>query len=411
MWHPSCRIILLSLLLFTLDLSWGGEAWGKDGFVLVIDAGHGGKDPGAVNKARTRREKDINLRVALQLGKIVSENCPDVKVIYTRKSDVFVGLKERAAIANRAGANLFISIHTNAAPSTSAYGLETFTLGSRTSQAAMEVAMQENKSILFEDNYLQKYDGFDPNSTESYIAFELVRSREIEKSAKLAELVQDNIVRNTGHYNRGVYQANLLVLRETLMPSILVEVGFITNSSEGEYLTTDDAVQKLASGIYRGFTRYRQWQKGDASRDYTPAAPAQDESEETVAPQQEETSQPVQVEEQSTQPVRTSSAKPAGNDKKEAAAHSAPLFKVQLLASAKRLSAADKRLKGLKTTSFKDGRNYIYTYGATTNYNEALRLKKKVASKFPKAFIIAFRGGKKMDVQEAIKEFKKNNRT
>ncbi len=218
-------------------------------FTVVIDAGHGGKDPGA--RGSSINEKAINLAVALRLGNLISEKHNDVKVIYTRKTDVFIELDERANIANRNKADLFISIHTNAVKrGSSVSGTETYTLGLARTDENLEVAMRENSAILLEDNYLQKYEGFDPTSSESYIIFEFMQNKHMEQSISLASEVQKCFT-SAKRNNRGVRQAGFLVLRKTSMPSILVELGYISNPVEERFMKTKEGQNKLATAIYK----------------------------------------------------------------------------------------------------------------------------------------------------------------
>ncbi len=225
-------------------------------FTLVIDAGHGGKDPGAMaNKAK---EKNINLAVALAFGKLVEQNCKDVKVVYTRKTDTFVELNERANIANRNKADLFISIHTNAtAAKVGPRGAETYTLGMHRAADNLAVAKRENSVITLENGYEQKYEGFDPNSSESYIIFEFMQDKNMESSVKLAKLVQKQFRSTAGRVDKGVHQAGFLVLRATSMPSVLIELGYINNLNEATYLTSTAGVNALAKSIYNAFVAYR----------------------------------------------------------------------------------------------------------------------------------------------------------
>ena len=225
-------------------------------YTLVIDAGHGGHDPGTNNKSG--KEKNINLAVALAFGKLVEENCKDVKVIYTRKKDVFIGLSDRAKIANRAKADLFISIHTNATDSkVGPSGAQTYTLGMHKAQANLEVAQRENSVITLESNYEQKYEGFDPRSSESYIIFELMQDRNMESSVKLAGLVQKQLCSTIGGKSSDVRQAGFLVLRETSMPAVLIELGYLNNPHDASYLTSTKGVNNLARSIYNAFIAYK----------------------------------------------------------------------------------------------------------------------------------------------------------
>ncbi|WP_246085413.1 N-acetylmuramoyl-L-alanine amidase family protein [Solitalea koreensis] len=224
---------------------------------IVIDAGHGGKDNGA-NRGWAI-EKNITLAIALKLGKYIEENFPDVKVIFTRKTDTFVDLSERAEIANRNKADLFISIHCNSNDSGAPYGTETYAFGvdSRTSNEKMEVAKRENSVILLEDNYAKKYDGFDPNSAEAYIIFSLYQNKNLAKSLNLASKIESEFEDSDSRYSRGVKQERFLVLRYTNMPAILIETGFVSNREEGRYLATDSGQDEVAGSIYRAFKKYK----------------------------------------------------------------------------------------------------------------------------------------------------------
>ena len=225
-------------------------------FTLVIDAGHGGHDVGAPGKMSY--EKDINLKVALAFGQYVERNCSDVKVIYTRKTDVFVKLEERANIANRNKADLFISVHTNALDGGKiSRGLETYTLGMHRAADNLNVAKRENSVILLEKNYKQTYAGFDPKSAESYIMFELMQDKYMANSVEMAKLIQSEVCASSGRVNKGVHQAGFLVLRETSMPSCLIELGFITTSDEEQFLNTQEGQDKMAKGIYNAFVKYK----------------------------------------------------------------------------------------------------------------------------------------------------------
>jgi len=228
-------------------------------FTLVLDAGHGGKDPGALGK--TGKEKNINLAVTRAVGKLIEDNLKDVKVVYTRKTDVFIELNERAAIANRAKADLFVSIHTNALPrGAQGRGTETYTLGMHRAADNLAVAKRENSAIMLENDYENRYEGFDPKSSESYIIFEFMQDKNMERSVKLATLVQQQF-RNAGRLDKGVHQAGFLVLRATSMPSCLIELGYITTASEEAYLTSERGVNELAQSIYEAIKKYKSTQK------------------------------------------------------------------------------------------------------------------------------------------------------
>lgn len=276
--NPWARFV--GILILFLIMGWGSgacvaSAATKRPFVLVIDAGHGGKDAGAVGQLT--KEKDINLNVALALGRLVEKNCPDVKVIYTRKTDVFVTLQGRAEIANRNKANLFISVHTNSSPVGKAapMGAETYTLGMHRAADNLEVAKRENSVITQENNYKQTYHNFDPRKSESYIIFEFLQDRNMQQSVDLARAIQRNYT-SSGRKNKGVHQAGFLVLRATSMPSVLTELGFISNTEEEKFLHSQEGVATLARAIFEGFKSYRQ---KHYAQDVAPAENGNDEGE------------------------------------------------------------------------------------------------------------------------------------
>ena len=246
-------IIALFGLLLCLTASAAGT------FTLVLDAGHGGKDPGALGKSG--KEKNINLAVTLAVGRLVEQNLKDVKVVYTRKTDVFVELNERAAIANRAKADLFVSIHTNALPGKAqGRGSETYTLGMHRAADNLAVAKRENSAIMLEKDYESRYEGFDPKSSESYIIFEFMQDKNMERSVTLAQMIQKQF-RSAWRVDKGVHQAGFLVLRATSMPSCLVELGYITTASEEAYLTSQRGVDELAQSIYTAIKKYSEAMK------------------------------------------------------------------------------------------------------------------------------------------------------
>lgn len=246
---------LLCVGCFLCSFSLSAQKRGSKSFTLVLDPGHGGKDAGAC--ANKGKEKDINLAVALEVKRLLKEQFPEVKVMMTRSTDVFIGLRERTQFANRNKADLFISIHTNSAPSRTAQGIETYVLGLGDSrmEANLRVAMRENESILLEDNYSVKYQGFDPSSTESYIMFEMMQNLHLAQSIEIADLVQ-KAFKELQRPNRSVRQAGFLVLRETAMPAILIELGFITHPEEAAYMLGTHGQTQLARSIVKGFAKY-----------------------------------------------------------------------------------------------------------------------------------------------------------
>lgn len=391
-------------------------------FVLVIDAGHGGRDAGALGKYS--KEKNINLNVALAFGKYVERNNPDVKVVYTRKTDVFVPLYERAEIANRNKADLFISIHTNALErGRIARGFETYTLGDGRSNATktnLEVAKRENSVILLEENYEQHYVGYDPNSPESNIMFEFVQDRNLTKSIEFAKMLQKNVCRAASRPDKGVHQSNLAVLRLTSMPACLVELGFITTADEEALLNDRNRLDQMAVGIYNAFVEYKNKNYNGISVPYRtdspmlPETPAQEpantsETQDDVSARQQP--EPQTVTETTPQQHEQQTVAPQPEPQPAASADGRPVFKIQILVSSLNLKDGDAHLKGLTGCErYEENGMQKYTYGASENYNEIYRLRKQILDKFPEAFIIAFKDGRKTDVNQAIKEFKRNRK-
>ena len=379
-------------------------------FTLVIDAGHGGHDAGAVGAIT--KEKTINLNVALAFGRLVERNCPDVKVIYTRKTDVFVPLHVRADIANKNKADLFVSIHTNSLPhGRIARGIETYTLGMHRAADNLAVAKRENEVILYEKDYKQRYQGFDPNSSESYIMFEFMQDHNMVQSVELAKYVQRRMCSQTGRQNKGVKQAGFLVLRETSMPSCLIELGFISTSDEEQYLASDGGVSQLGQGIYQAFLDYKRKYDTNISVPYKAEEPAaqvnipQVVPERSAKPAKEAPAEPVKPVEAAPAPVVETP--PAKNEVSPSASDSVLVFKVQILASSTRLQPSSPRFKGQTDVNYyEEGGLFKYTIGSSEDYNEISRLRKSLLENFPEAFIIAFRGGQKTDVRQAIQEFK-----
>ena len=377
------RTLLMILVLFFCTgniCAQKGQKGKEKPFTVVIDPGHGGTDPGAVG--RIAKEKDINLKISKLLAGMIEDEYPEVKIIFTRKTDVQVQLAKRAQIANDAGADLFISIHSNASKNRSARGCETFTLGAGSSAEAKAAAMYENEVILSENNFEEIYKGFDPRSSESYIIFELMRGQDMEMSAELAQLVQKGMVKNSKLGNRGVASAGFLVLHKTVMPKILIEVGFISNREEEKFIASAAGQKKLAKGIFDGFSEYyKLYGKPKSGNNGKKAAQGNSKKGNNPANKKQGSS----VAESGT-----------------------PVFKVQILATDKKLGKNDKRLKGVKADYYKEGNMYKYTYGESEDYNEIQRKKKEISKKFGQAFIVAFIDGKRVDTQKAIDIYKKN---
>lgn len=343
-------------------------------FTVVIDPGHGGKDPGAMGP--NGREKDVNLNVSLKLGELIKQNHPDVKVVFTRDVDKYVPLQDRSNMANKANGDLFICIHTNASKAKSAYGSETYTIGLDKTNANFEVAKRENSVILLEDGYKEKYQGFDPTSPDSYIMFEFMQSKFSDKSIEFAAYTQDEFIASK-RYNRGVRQENFWVLHQTKMPSVLIELGFISNPSEERFLLSNEGQDIMANSIYKAFAKYKhEYDKKNVAANTNIAT--------TETPQP-----PVSKMDNSTQQVSDSKV----------------VYQLQLFITRKQVSDnKDPQFRGLTNCTFyEEGGWFKYTYGSTNDLDEILKLKSSIKSIFPEAFIIAFHNGKKISLQEAEK--------
>ena len=379
-------------------------------FTLVIDPGHGGHDAGALGAIS--KEKNINLAVALRFGKYVEQNLPEVRVIYTRKTDVFIPLNERANIANRANADLFISVHTNALPAGKvARGFETYTLGMHRAKDNLDVAMRENSVISMEKDYQQRYQGFDPRSSESYIIFEFIQGKNMERSVELARMIQRGVCDGANRPDKGVHQAGFLVLRETSMPGCLIELGFITTPDEERLLNNDSRVDDIARGIYEAFAKYKNKYDKSVSVPYR-AKDSEEVNIPKIVPDQEPAPK-TRVVTRGKQPKREEATpeqpKRVEKNVKKAEVADAPVFKLQIFVGSRNLRKGDAHFKGeTDYDSFQEGNLVKYTLGASTNYNEIYRLRKEKLDKFPEAFIIAFKNGQKYDVNQAIREFKQN---
>lgn len=405
-------------------------------FTLVIDPGHGGHDAGALGAIS--KEKNINLAVALRFGRYVEQNLPEVRVIYTRTKDVFIPLNERANIANRANADLFISVHTNALPAGKvARGFETYTLGVHRAKDNLDVAMRENSVISMEKDYQQRYQGFDPRSSESYIIFEFIQGKNMERSVELARMIQRGVCDGANRPDKGVHQAGFLVLRETSMPGCLIELGFITTPDEERLLNNDSRVDDIARGIYEAFAKYKNKYDKSVSVPYRASdseevnlpkiVPDQEPAPKTRAVTRGEQSkreeatheQPRREVKEVKKPEPKRAVKKPEQKKdlkkepkkevKKAEVADAPVFKLQIFIGSRNLRKGDAHFKGeTDYDSFQEGNLVKYTLGASTNYNEIYRMRKEKLEKFPEAFIIAFKNGQKYDVNQAIREFKQN---
>lgn len=341
---------------------------------VVIDAGHGGKDPGAVGKRA--KEKDIALIIALKVGKYIEENIPDVKVIYTRKKDVYVQLWKRADISNKAEADLFISIHVNAHTKTTARGTLTLVLGQHRRDENFEVAVRENSVILLEEDYETRYEGFDPKSAESYIMFDLMQKTYFKQSIEFGDHVQDQFRERAGRRDLGVREQGLQVLAQIAMPGVLVETGFISNPEEERYLMTEYGQDIIASAIFRGFRDY----KNAIDRRSHPEVII--EKEAVVSEAVETESVPDEVK--------------------------GLIFSVQLASSKNESSTEPAYFKGQKGVwLIKDGRWFKYLSGKEKDYHTALEMCEEVKKNFPDAFIVASKEGKIIPLHEALLEIQK----
>ena len=356
------KVLLVLLGVFIASINTSLLAQNRN-FTVVIDPGHGGRDPGALGS--TSKEKDIVLSVALKLGKLIENNHPDVNVLYTRNKDLFVPLNQRASIANKEHANLFISIHCNALDRkrTSPQGVETFVLGLHRSKDNLDVAKTENSVIMYEEDYSVKYEGFNPNEPESYIIFEFMANEFLDLSVYFASLVQNQLVNNSKRTNRNVRQAGFLVLREVAMPSVLVELGYISNKQEEAYLKSNSGQTSLATSIYNGFRDYkREYDKksfvfskeGDSG-----VRSAVQQSSATVSEGRE--------------------------------------YRIQIFVSDKKLENGAPSFKGLDPIDFYyDGGVYKYTYGKNNNPDILKSELREVKRKFKDAFIVEFENGNRV---------------
>lgn len=413
-------IIYTTLFFFIFASTEKAEAtYNSTKFTVVIDPGHGGNDPGAIG--RKGKEKNINLTVALKLGNLIARNCKDTRVIFTRKTDVFIPLHRRAEIANNAKADLFISIHTNSLANrrSTVSGTETYTLGLHRTKENLEVAKKENAVILIEDNYQQQYAGFNPNSSESYIIFEFMQDQNLSQSVNLASAIQKEF-KNSNRIDRGVHQAGFLVLRATSMPSVLIELGYISNQAEEQYLLSEKGSTTLAQSIYRAFLSYKELgQTGKSNNgNHKSVITASRENKYIDSPKQEtkdtnkskgldlNKNRAVQSDHSLRNSTRSESPDALTPNKEN------PIFKIQILTSTKRLPINGRQFKGLKPVEYYvENGIYKYTYGSSTDYNLIKRLKRtQTDHRFKDAFIIAFKRGKKTNVHQAIEEFKRNRK-
>jgi N-acetylmuramoyl-L-alanine amidase len=366
------KLFVLSLIILMLPgISCAFENEKK--WVIVIDAGHGGRDPGALGSYS--KEKNITLPIALKTGEYIEKNISNAQVLYTRKNDVFMDIWERAEFANKNKADLFVSIHVNWAEYKSIHGTETFVMGLAKDQENLEVAMKENEVILLEDDYTTKYEGFDPKSPESYIMFTLIQNIYLSQSTDLASKMQSQYKERVNRTDRGVKQAGFVVLFMTTMPSVLTEIGFITNAAEEKFLNSNQGQDYIASAIFR------------ACRDYM-----------------------TEIDKKSgISAVRNQSSNPSGDNPTATTGNAGEVsYKVQIATSSAPKELKSENFTGLKdVTEIKDDDRYKYTTGNFKDYTEAVIYRKTIATIYPDAFVIAVKGNKIVPLQEALEQNEK----
>jgi N-acetylmuramoyl-L-alanine amidase len=368
-----CVPILVFLLLLLSVLTDSASASGTDkNWVIVIDAGHGGKDPGALGSFSS--EKNITLGIALKTGRYLEQNIKNVTVIYTRKTDVFVELKDRPAIANKNNADLFVSIHANSTLSKSVRGTETFVMGLAKDEQNLQVAMKENEVILLEPDYSTSYEGFDPKSPESYIMFTLMQNIFLQQSTGLASMIQNEYKDRGNRNDRGVKQAGFWVLYNTTMPSVLTETGFITNPDEEKYLNSDDGQDKLAASIFRACSAYI----------------ADIDSKSSKFPVKNTTVEP--------RPENTGASQQQSDD---------VVFMIQIATSPTKIPTTPGNFSGLKNVVEISGPEMSkYATGSFSDYKAAVNFRKQIDSLFPDAFVIAVKNNKILPLQQALDQKK-----
>jgi len=386
-------LAMLLLALKTADYNqYNIQQWVQKAGIktVVIDPGHGGHDSGCLGASSN--EKNVALKVSLRLGKLIEENFPDIKVLFTRKTDVFVELHRRAQIANQAKADLFICIHCNAGPKT-AFGSETFVMGLHKTNENLDVAKRENSVILKEENYEMQYDGFDPNSPEANIIFSMFQHAFLEQSLYFAGRVQHEFRTHANRHDRGVKQAGFLVLYKTAMPSVLIETGFLTNAEEEKYLNSNDGQDKIANSILRAFSSYKNWIEGKKG-----AEPKKEEipQSETVVDKEQEKKTEVNYGEIKKQNL-------------EAVAETV-CFRIQILSSNEKIPLNSPRFKGNKDIwYYQTGALFKYTIGKTTSFEEATDLQAVVRENgFKDAFIVAFENDQRISIDLAKQKLKNN---
>lgn len=405
---------IIIICVFMMNIPMQAQQQQKE-WVIVLDAGHGGKDPGAVNKGLNLKEKDITLAIALKLGSML-ENLENVKVVYTRETDIFLELHKRAKIANDNKADLFISIHCNAVSSSKPYGAETWVMGLHKSKANLELAKKENAAVLLEEDYETKYDGFDPNSPEADIIFSLYQNQFLEQSVDFATKVQEQITSQAKRFDRGVKQAGFIVLYKTTMPGILIEAGFISNKNEGKYLNTDAGQKAIAKSVYDAFKTYKKSVDGQEAKEKTSPEKTEDPKEtekkdtekkdtEVKKDDPEKTDKPDKKDE-----PKADDPKPDKTKKDPAKAEEPSVyFSVQLISSSAKMDLSDPMFKGIPDVHmYQQGGSFKYVAGKFTSVSDAVALKNKVREgNFKDAFVIAFANNERVSIDKAKSLLKK----
>jgi len=397
------RLLIIIVVFFIMNPLNARNKAPKGLETVVIDAGHGGKDPGAVvGKAR---EKDIVLEIALKLGNYIKENLPDVRVIYTRNTDVFVPLFERSVIANRNNADLFISIHANYCSTPSVKGTETYVLGLHRTVDNLNVAKKENSVILLEQDYTTRYEGFDPNLSESYIMFELIQNTHIDQSVAFAGILQDSFRQHAQRASRDVRQAGFLVLRETAMPGVLIETGYLSNQAESNYLMTSKGRATLAFSIFNSFKEYKEKYESRLNLVSGESKKEPKEVSDTAAPTINHQIAEIQKEVRN-RPQETKANKEQNKVKEEVNQHAETdkiIFAIQLAANPKKIPLTSNMFKGIdKISEIKIGGFYKYYCLETKYLIKAKQNLSAIRTKVPDAFIVAFKNGQPIPMKEAI---------
>ena len=387
------RLLNLLLILFSGLLIPASFAAAPSTFTVVIDPGHGGKDSGTLGTSI--KEKDVVLSVGLKLGQLIKRQHPNVKVIYTRSTDVFIPLDQRAMIANKAKANLFLSIHADHAETPTVRGASTFTLGQNRTRENFEIAKRENSVILLEDDYKQRYEGFDPNSAESYIMFEFMQDNYMNQSIQFASILQEKFM-SSGRKDRGVRQDVFLVLRCTSMPSVLVELGFLSNHEEEQFLKSEEGRDQMALALLRGFSDF----KNNYERKSTGNSAIAKKVSNEIFTEMRDSGQ--------NQSQKTDSASKRKNVQSQTSKLSDKMttdidiiFKVQVITSSFKLKENDKKFRGNELDYFFENKLYKYTYGKFSSFDEANLKRRELRKFFPDAFVIALKNGQKIAVDDA----------